>query len=258
MVAFTVGFVVFGTMYSFGAFFEPMAGEFRASRAATSAFFSILIFYLAGSVAGHFGDRLGPAVMTALGAAVMGGGLVLTGFIGQMWEGYLTYGIGVGIGAACAYMPTLAILGGWFNRQRNAALGTAAAGTGCGMLVVPPLSAALIERFGWRVTSMIVGVGCAVLVALVAMLRPATACCCGRSSPPRRDSALVRVPDAVCILGAGDDRAVRAIRVLASLFAIHGGDQVAGAALFPLLGGVDLLAASASACSQTGSARRGC
>ena len=102
LVAFTVGFVVFGTMYSFGAFFAPMAGEFRASRAATSAFFSItgLIFYLAGSVAGHFGDRLGPAVMTALGAAVMGGGLVLTGFIGQMWEGYLTYGIGVGVGAA--------------------------------------------------------------------------------------------------------------------------------------------------------------
>ena len=67
LVAFTVGFVVFGTMYSFGAFFAPMAAEFRASRAATSAFFSItgLIFYLAGSVAGHFGDRFGPAVMTA-------------------------------------------------------------------------------------------------------------------------------------------------------------------------------------------------
>jgi MFS family permease len=172
LVAFTVGFVVFGTLYSFGAFFSPMAAEFRASRAATSAFFSItgLIFYLVGSVAGHLGDRFGPAVMTALGAAVMGAGLVLTGFIGQMWEGYLTYGIGVGVGAACAYMPTLAILGGWFTRQRNAALGTAAAGTGCGMLVVPPLSAALIEWFGWRVTSMIVGVGCAVLLALAAML----------------------------------------------------------------------------------------
>jgi hypothetical protein len=34
LVAFTVGFVVFGTMYSFDAFFAPMAAEFRASRAA--------------------------------------------------------------------------------------------------------------------------------------------------------------------------------------------------------------------------------
>ena len=132
LVAFTVGFVVFGTLYSFGAFFGPMAAEFHASRAAVSAFFSVtgLIFYLAGSVVGHLGDRFGPAIMAGSGAVVMGGGLILTGLIGQMWEGYLTYGIGVGIGAACAYMPTLAILGGWFVRQRNAAFGTAAAGSG--------------------------------------------------------------------------------------------------------------------------------
>lgn len=244
MVAFTVGFVVFGTMYSFGAFFEPMAGEFRASRAATSAFFSItgLIFYLAGSVAGHFGDRLGPAVMTALGAAVMGGGLVLTGFIGQMWEGYLTYGIGVGIGAACAYMPTLAILGGWFNRQRNAALGTAAAGTGCGMLVVPPLSAALIERFGWRVTSMIVGVGCAVLLALVAMLvRPPPLAAADVHRPL---GGIVRSFEFL-MLYASWVLATIALFVpfvfLPAYVAIHGGDQVAGAALLSLLGGVSIL-----------------
>jgi hypothetical protein len=43
VAAYTVGFVVFGTIYSFGAFFAPMAAEFRASRAATSAFFSIAV-----------------------------------------------------------------------------------------------------------------------------------------------------------------------------------------------------------------------
>jgi MFS family permease len=244
LVAFTVGLVVFGTMYSFGAFFAPMAAEFRASRAATSAFFSItgLIFYLAGSLAGHFGDRFGPAVMTALGAAVMGGGLVLTGFIGQMWEGYLTYGVGVGLGAACAYMPTLAILGGWFTRQRNAALGTAAAGTGCGMLIVPPLSAALIEHFGWRVTSMIVGVGCAVLLALAAMLVRA---------PPlpaagvyRRLGGIVRSIE-FRMLYASWVLATIALFVpfvfLPTYVAIHGGSQVAGAALLSLLGGVSIL-----------------
>src|ERR1700754_354159 len=106
LVSFVVGFVVFGTLYSFGAFFGPMSAEFKASRAAVSAFFSVtgLVFYLAGSVVGYLGDRFGPAIMAGLGAVVMGGGLILTGFIGQMWEGYLTYGVGVGIGAACAYM----------------------------------------------------------------------------------------------------------------------------------------------------------
>ena len=52
--AFIAGFVVFGVMYSFGTFFEPMAAEFHANRAATSAFFSItgLVFYMSGSLTG--------------------------------------------------------------------------------------------------------------------------------------------------------------------------------------------------------------
>lgn len=244
LVAFMVGFVVFGTMYSFGAFFAPMAAEFRASRAATSAFFSItgLIFYLAGSIAGPLGDRFGPTVMTALGAGVMGCGLVLTGFIGQMWEGYLTYGIGVGVGAACAYMPTLAVLGGWFTRKRNAALGTAAAGTGCGMLVVPPLSAALIENHGWRVTSMILGVGCALILALAAMLvRPAPLPAAVIHRPV---GGIVRSFEFL-MLYASWVLVTTALFVpfvfLPTYVAIHGGSQVAGAALLSLLGGVSVL-----------------
>ena len=182
--------------------------------------------------------------MTALGAAVMGGGLVLTGFIGQMWEGYLAYrigvGVGVGVGAACAYMPTLAILGGWFTRQRNAALSTAAAGTGCGMLVVPPLSAVLIERFGWRVTSMIV--------------RWAVPCCSPwpQCLPPPLPAAGVHRPLGGIVrsfeflmLYASWVLATIALFVpfvfLPAYVAIHGGSQVAGAALLSLLGGVSIL-----------------
>jgi MFS family permease len=244
VVAYTVGFVVFGTIYSFGAFFAPMAAEFRASRAATSAFFSIagLIFYLTGSIAGHLGDRFGPTIITALGAAVMGSGLVLTGFIGQMWEGYLTYGIGVGVGAACAYMPTLAILGGWFNRQRNAALGTAAAGTGCGMLIVPPLSAAVIGHYGWRVTSIVLGVGCTLLLGLAAMLvRPPPL---PAASIHRPIGGIVRSFEFLMLYVSWVLATIALFVPLVFLPAYveaHGGSEVAGAALLSLLGGVSIL-----------------
>ena len=87
-----------------------------------------------------------------------------------MWVGYLTYGIGVGLGAACAYVPTLAIVGGRSARRRDTALGIAAAGTGCGMLVMPPLAATLIEHYGWRDADVILGIGCAVLLMICAVL----------------------------------------------------------------------------------------
>ena len=66
--AFVVGFVVFGVTYSFGVFFKPIAAEFGAGRAATSAFFSItgLIFYLLGSVTGHVSDRFGPRLIVGV------------------------------------------------------------------------------------------------------------------------------------------------------------------------------------------------
>ena len=151
--AFIAGFVVFGVMYSFGAFFEPMAAEFHANRTATSAFFSItgLVFYMSGSFTGHLSDRFGPRIVVGTGAVVMGASLMLTASIGQIWVGYLSYGVGGGIGAACVYIPTLSMVGGWFDKHRNTALGIAAAGTGCGTLIVPPLAATLIQGYGWRV-----------------------------------------------------------------------------------------------------------
>jgi MFS family permease len=173
--AFVVGFAVFGTMYSFGVFFTPMATEFHSSSAATSAFFSVtgFAFYTAGPIVGHLSDRFGPRIMVGIGSSVMGISLVLTGFIDRIWVGYLTYGIGVGVGATCAYVPTLAIIGGWFVRRRGTAFGIAAAGTGCGTLLVPPLAAVLIEWYGWRITDMIVGVGCALLLTGCALaVRP--------------------------------------------------------------------------------------
>src|SRR5262249_55519588 len=69
---------------------------------------------------------------------------------------------------------TIAVVGGWFMRRRNTALGLAVAGIGCGTLAVAPLAAALIQRFGWRTTYVILGIAStAILVACgMAMKRP--------------------------------------------------------------------------------------
>lgn len=151
-VAFGVGFVVFGVLYSFGIFLEPIMESFGASRSATSALYAISssAFYFLGPLTGGMGDRLGPRVMAASGAVVMAAGLAATAFVPTIWLACITYGLGVGIGAALAYIPSVSVLGGWFERNRTRALSIAAAGTGCGMLVLPPMAAAVVQAFGWR------------------------------------------------------------------------------------------------------------
>jgi MFS family permease len=170
--AFIAGFVAFGVMYSFGVFFTPMEAEFRTSRTATSAFFAItgMLFYFFGSVTGRLSDHFGPRRIVVAGAIIMGTGLALTAAAPRMWVGYLTYGVGVGIGASCAYVPTLALVGGWFTRHRTTALGLAAAGTGCGTLLMPPVAALLIEAHGWRTAYALFAAGSLVLLLVCATL----------------------------------------------------------------------------------------
>jgi len=164
--AFSSSFVVFGVVYSFGVFLQPIATEFHADPTAASAFFSItaVVYYGLGAFAGRAADRFGPRAIVAAGAAILGLGLGLTALVHQVWVGYLTYGLGVGIGGACCYVPPLAAVGGWFVKHRNTALGVAAAGTGAGTMAVPPIAAALIHHFGWRLTDVILGAAAAIIL----------------------------------------------------------------------------------------------
>jgi MFS family permease len=169
--------LVFGVAYSFGAFFTPMAAEFHAGSGATSILFSVTAFlwFTLGAVSGWAGDRFGTKRVMAVGAVVMGAGLALTSLVHQLWLGYLTYGIGVGVGTACAYVPMVAVVGSWFDRRQGLALGVAISGIGVGTLAGAPVATALIGLYGWRQTYLIFGIVSFLVLALCGSLadRPA-------------------------------------------------------------------------------------
>ena len=243
-VAFVAMFAVYGIAYSFGAFFKPMAAEFGAGRSSTSAVFSLTVFVwcLLGWPAGHLSDRFGPRVVVGAGAIVMGGGLILTAFIDRLWMGYLTYSVGVGIGIATAYVPMVAVVGGWFLRRRNSALGIAVAGIGCGTVLVAPAAAAMIQRFGWRDTDLVLGVvamalllGCAALVE-----RPPV-----HVTPSAIDvRAAIRTP-AFGLLYLNSFLSSMALFVpfvyLPAFAHDHGANEIASAALISIIGGASVI-----------------
>lgn len=170
--AFAAMCAAYGVAYSFGAFFKPMAAEFGAARSATSAVFSItvLVWCILGPVTGHLSDRFGPRIVVAAGGVVMGAGLALTSIIDRLWLGYLTYGIGVGVGVACAYVPMVAVVGGWFLRRRNTALGIAVAGIGFGTIFGAPIAAASISHLGWRATYLAFAIAAAAILLACAWI----------------------------------------------------------------------------------------
>ena len=170
VAAFLASAVTLGTAYSFGAFFESMSDEFGSERGATAVIFGLttFAFFSLSIVTGRLLDRFGPRLVLVIGAVAMAGGLLLTSRVDSLGPGYVTYGGGVGIAAACGYVPMVAMVGGWFVRQRALAVGLAVAGIGVGTMVMSPLSAALIDHYGWRDTYVIFAIGGAgVLLACV-------------------------------------------------------------------------------------------
>ena len=173
-------FTVFGVVYSFGAFFDSMAEEFGTGKGATALMFSVTTawYFGLGPLSGKAADRFGPRPVLIVGAVSLGVGLIATSWVDSIWVGYLTYGLGVGTAVACAYVPMVAVVGGWFVRQRTTALGVSVAGIGAGTLALAPLSQVLIEHYGWRtayVSMGVVGSGLLLLASLGAHRPPIVA-----------------------------------------------------------------------------------
>jgi MFS family permease len=150
--AFTALAVIFGVAYSFAAFFESFAAEFKAQRAQVSLVFGLsgLLYFVFGAFGGMLADRFGPARVASAGMACIALGLAASSFGATMTQVTWAYGLGVGIGIALVYTPSIGCVPPWFARRRGFAAGIASAGIGAGTLVVPLLAAWAISALQWR------------------------------------------------------------------------------------------------------------
>lgn len=170
--AFAVTFVGFGAAYSFSAFVDALQQEFSASRGAVSLVFSLagFLYFGLGVITGPLADRFGSRPMAIAGMIFVSLGLVLAGLADSLMQVYLAYGLGVGIGVGCSYVPSVGTVQRWFARRRGFASGLAVSGIGFGTLLMPLLAALLIGTLGWRSAYISLGVLSAVLGISMAML----------------------------------------------------------------------------------------
>jgi MFS family permease len=61
------------------------------------------------------------------------------------------------MGMSAAYVPCTATAVKWFRHRRGLAVGLTGSGASLGIADMPPLSEALIARFGWRQTYLLYG-----------------------------------------------------------------------------------------------------
>src|SRR5688572_4990759 len=172
--AFLCMFVGYGVAYSFAAFFGLLEQEFGARRGELSLVFSIaaFLYFLLGFPGGLIADRLGPRPVVIGGLLVIALGLVLAARATTLWEVYLGYSLGVGVGVGLSYVPSVAAVQRWFVRRRGAASGIAVSAIGFGTLFGAPLAHVLIAEVGWRNAYLVLAVITVVGAILAGIMIP--------------------------------------------------------------------------------------
>ncbi len=156
---------IFGVSYSFAAFFASFAAEFDAQRADVALVFGLSggVYFVFGAGAGMLADRLGPRAVTCSGMLLIAAGLLLCSVAESMFTVYVAYGVGVGLGIALVYTPSIACVQPWFTQRRGLAAGLASAGIGAGTVAVPLIATAAIAALQWRGAMRALALGVLVL-----------------------------------------------------------------------------------------------
>lgn len=159
------------TTYSFGLFVAPITAEFGLSRAnANLGFIALLIgFALWAPLAGRLLDRTSARRVMAGGALLFAAGFAL--IAAARSPSLMALAILGPVAAGTVAGGALAantIAARWFQRRRGRALGILAVATSAGGFLMPPLIAALMQAFGWRLALVAQGLLVAALAISVA------------------------------------------------------------------------------------------
>ncbi len=172
-VAFFVDFIAVGFFfYSYGVFFKALAAEFGGARLDVSLGLTLVnaVGALLAPFLGQALDRYPIKYVIAAGTAAMSLGFLLLSQITAQWQFYLILATLIGFGLnSMGGLATAKLVANWFDRRRGMALGVATMGISLSGVLMPVLSAVLIEQLGWRGGFLVFGAFTALLVLPVTL-----------------------------------------------------------------------------------------
>jgi MFS family permease len=153
--------VMRGVNGAFSVYYLALLENFSWSHSdgASIASVNFLVYAFTAPLVGLAFDRFGPRVLMPFGGALVGVGLLLSGFAETLWHLYFSYGLITALGqGALGFVGHSALISYWFIRRRATAIGIASMGQGFGALIMVTLTELLISRLGWRAAYMVTAI----------------------------------------------------------------------------------------------------
>ena len=145
-------FVVYGIQFSYGTLVNDIAVDTGWSERSLQA---IIAFYIFGysalsALSGLATDRFGPRVVVGTGSVILTVGYLVWASADSLWAVVLGLGLIAPLGMSASWVPCNATVVRWFIVRRGLATAITTSGGSLANIVVPPISALLVEAYGWR------------------------------------------------------------------------------------------------------------
>jgi MFS family permease len=165
--------LAYGIWYSYSVILVALLREYGWSRSVLAGAFSVftLVHGAANPLVGAMCDRVRPLRLTAVGGAALGAALWADSYIATPVQLYLGFGVATALAVALAgWIPALVQVQRDYQGRLGLALGIVSSGVGVGMLLVVPLTQALIDAHGWRTAFRVLAAICVLWIVPASLL----------------------------------------------------------------------------------------
>ncbi|PZC51171.1 MAG: Sugar phosphate permease [Chloroflexi bacterium] len=136
-----------------GLFFTPLNAQLGWSRTSIAGVLTLSRLFegITSPIVGTLLDRYGSRWILVVGGIILSLGFMGLSAMTNLWQFYLVRGIFMAIGFSLVSMlVTNTTISNWFVVRRGRAIALAGMGTSTGMLIISPITVAVIAVWGWQ------------------------------------------------------------------------------------------------------------
>lgn len=161
-----------GGVYAWSVFSGPLAEYRQWDYGEVTLAYSVMLLSLSifGIAGGKLLDKFGPKKLMLCASVLWGGGWLLTGYVNQLWQLYLVFGVLTAVGSGLAYNPSITTAVRWYPDRKGFASGMITGATGLSSLLIAPFANMLLEKYNVLLAFRIVGAVFLVLMLCASLL----------------------------------------------------------------------------------------
>ncbi|CAF2733945.1 unnamed protein product [Rotaria sp. Silwood2] len=152
VACFIINVIVDGFLNAFGVMSSDIRTHFKCSEFEVTLVISLAcgFYMLSAPVASALCNKWGCRRTGIIGSVMAALSIGLSTYSPNIATMWLLFGVIGGIGLGFVYLPSIVMVGYYFEEKRVIATGIVTAGTGVGTIIYGPLSHFLFNTFGWK------------------------------------------------------------------------------------------------------------